>query len=330
LAPAASTHWSEVHALATRPPTQPARARPAVSPTAPAIAPAALPVISAADLEKYGYCPLSWWLSLAEDPATPAPPAQAQLDAGRAAHDQAGEDLEQIRSGEAVVVESEQYILTFSSVAAGIAIFGFLITFLGMEAWNFALIPLVISLFWLVVAAALFRLALQYFFRVRAHRARMGLAAGSGAIVYVGEGAAVDEDPALFSHRLGLVGAPDAIVEREGHPIPVEIKTGRVPKGPLFSHILQLAAYCALVEEKYGKAPAFGLLRYGSGVEYEIEYNDDQRRLLEDKLAEMRAALMTRSVHRNHNRPGKCAHCSRREGCPERLDRPAAAPPATS
>ncbi|HEX9708760.1 MAG TPA: PD-(D/E)XK nuclease family protein [Candidatus Thermoplasmatota archaeon] len=284
-----------------------------------------LPVISAADLEKYGYCPLSWWLSLAdgEQAASPPPPpdAQAQLDAGRAAHDAAGQDLEEIRTGEAVVVESEQYILTFSSVAAGIAIFGFLLTFLGMEAWNFALIPMVISLFWLVVAAALFRLALQYFFRVRAHRARMGMAAGTGAVVYVGEGATIDEDPALFSHRLGLVGAPDTIIDREEYYIPVEIKTGRVPKGPLFSHILQLAAYCALVEEKYGRPPPFGLLRYGAGVEYEIEYNDDQRRLLEDKLAEMRAALASRDVHRNHSRPGKCAGCSRREGCPERLDR---------
>lgn len=285
--------------------------------------PAVLPVISAADLEKYGYCPLSWWLALAEEPQ-PAPPPEAKekLDAGRAAHDEAGADLDEIRTGEAVVLESEQYVLTFSSVATGIAIFGFLLTFLGMEAWNFALIPMVISLVWLVVAAALFRLALKYYFRVRDKRAKVGMAEGSGAVVYVGEGKPVDEDPALFSHRLGLVGAPDTIVEREGHFIPVEIKTGRVPKGPLFSHILQLAAYCALVEEKYGKAPAFGLLRYGSGVEYEIEYNDDQRRLLEDKLAEMRSALTSRDVHRNHNRPGKCAGCSRREGCPERLDRP--------
>ncbi len=282
-------------------------------------------MISAADLEKYGYCPLSWWLSLADETqALPPPPdAKAQLDAGRQAHDAAGLDLEEIRTGEAVVVESEQYILTFASISAGIAIFGFLLTFLGLEAWNLALIPIAISLVWLFTAVGLFRLALQYFFRVRAHRARMGLAAERGTVVYIGEGATVDEDPALFSHRLGLVGAPDTIIEREGHYIPVEIKTGRVPKGPLFSHILQLAAYCALVEEKYGRPPAFGLLRYGSGVEYEIEYNDDQRRLLEDKLAEMRRARSSRDVHRNHSRPGKCTGCSRREGCPERLDKPA-------
>ena len=289
-----------------------------------------LPVISAADLEKYGYCPLAWWLSIQAEPGAPAQPKEAveKLDAGRKAHDAAGADLREIQTGEQVVAESEQYILTFASVAAGCAIFGFILTVLGLEAWRFALIPIAIALVWLLTAVLLFRLALKYFLRVRARRTRMGMAAGSGAVVYVGEGKTIDEDPALFSHRLGLVGAPDSIIDREAHFIPVEIKTGRVPKGPLFSHILQLAAYCALVEEKYGKPPPFGLLRYGSDVEYEIEYNDDQKRLLEDKLSEMRGALASRDVHRNHNRPGKCAGCSRREGCPERLDKPGGAAPS--
>src|SRR2546428_13850716 len=38
------------------------------------------------------------------------------------------------------------------------------------------------------------------------------------------------------------------------------------------------------------------------------------------KMEEMRAAVARGGdVHRNHNRPGKCIGCSRREGCPERL-----------
>jgi CRISPR-associated exonuclease Cas4 len=287
---------------------------------------AQLPVISAADLEKYGYCPLSWWRSLEElsgiSTGAPAPNAAAQLAGGQAAHAEAGDDLAEIRTGEQVVAESEQYILTFSSVAAGIAIFGFILTVLGLEAWRFTLIPMAISLVWLLTAVLLFRLALRYYGRVKERREHMAMAEGSGAVVYVGEGKTVEDDPALFSHRLGLVGAPDSIIEREGFFLPVELKTGRVPKGPLFSHILQLAAYGALVEEKYGKAPPYGILKYGAATEYEIEYNEDQKRLLEDKLAEMRRALVTKDVHRNHNRPGKCANCSRREGCPERLDHP--------
>ncbi len=285
-----------------------------------------LPVISAADLEKYGYCPLSWWRSLEEHGAVkpPAPPkdSAAQLAAGKRAHEEAGEGLKEIRTGETVVAESELYIWVFAGVAVGLAFFGFAVTAIGLQVWPEPLIPIVISLVWLLTAVLLFRLGLKYYEKVKTKRAAM--AAAEGTVVYVGEGKAIDEDPALFSHRLGLVGAPDSVVEHEGHFIPVELKTGRVPKGPLFSHILQLAAYCALVEEKYGKAPPYGLIQYGKAAEFEIEYNDDQRRLLEDKLKEMRGALKSKDVHRNHNRPGKCAGCSRREGCPERLDRAAA------
>lgn len=282
-----------------------------------------LPVISAADLEKYGYCPLSWSRSLEEQGATKPPPrpaqSVAQLEAGKKAHQEVGEGLKEIRTGETVVAESELYIWLFAGVAVGLAFFGFAVTAIGLQVWPEPLIPIVISLVWLLTAVLLFRLGLTYYERVKAKRASM--AAAEGAIVYVGEGKSIDEDPALFSHRLGLVGAPDSVVEREGNYIPVELKTGRVPKGPLFSHILQLAAYCALVEEKYGRAPPYGLIQYGKVAEFEIEYNDDQRRLLEDKLSEMRSALKSKDVHRNHNRPGKCAGCSRREGCPERLDR---------
>lgn len=295
------------------------------APTPPRVTPVSsdLPVISAADLEKFGYCPLSWWRSQDEQKA-PAPPAEAarKLAAGKKAHEKEGEDLKAIRSGEQVVAESEMYIWRFSAIAAGIAIFGFILTAMGLEGWPVALIPMAISLVWLLTAVLLFQLALRYFGRVRARREAMK--ATEGSVVYVGEGKTIDEDPALFSHRLGLVGAPDSIVEREGLFIPVELKTGRAPKGPFFSHVLQVIAYCSLVEEKYGKAPPFGIVKYGPTAEFEVEYGEEQKRLLEGMLGKMREAMVTKDVHRNHDRPGKCASCSRREGCPERLDKPPA------
>ena len=89
-------------------------------------------------------------------------------------------------------------------------------------------------------------------------------------------------------------------------------------RGPLFSHILQVVAYCVLLEEEYGHAPPYGIIRYGDTA-FEIEYNEDQKSLLLQKLGEMRAAIARGGAHRNHNRPGKCIHCSRRAACPERL-----------
>ncbi|HEX9568009.1 MAG TPA: CRISPR-associated protein Cas4, partial [Thermoplasmata archaeon] len=137
-----------------------------------------------------------------------------------------------------------------------------------------------------------------------------------GALVYIDSAA---EKPKLFvSKKHGLSGRPDAVVMDGEHHIPVELKTGRVPRGPLFSHILQVAAYCFLLEEEYGKAPPYGIIRYGE-TSFEIEYNEDQKKLVLQKLAEMRTAITKGEAHRNHNRPGKCIHCSRRSGCPERL-----------
>ena len=34
---------------------------------------------------------------------------------------------------------------------------------------------------------------------------------------------------------------------------------------------------------------------------------------------DMKNIMKNGEAHRNHKRPRKCAHCSRREGCPERL-----------
>jgi CRISPR-associated exonuclease Cas4 len=115
-----------------------------------------------------------------------------------------------------------------------------------------------------------------------------------------------------------LSGRPDAVVMDGDHHIPVELKTGRVPRGPLFSHILQVMAYCVLLEEEDGRPPPYGIIRYGDTA-FEIEYNEDQKKLLLQKLGEMRAAIVKGEAHRNHSRPGKCVHCSRRSGCPERL-----------
>ena len=40
-----------------------------------------------------------------------------------------------------------------------------------------------------------------------------------------------------------------------------------------------------------------------------------------EKMSEMEKILSGESqAHRNHNRPGKCKNCSRKEACPERLD----------
>ena len=171
-----------------------------------------------------------------------------------------------------------------------------------------------LALAWLVGASMFLYGSMRSAEMARATRAKYEI--DSAALVYVDSDR---ERPKLFvSARYGLSGRPDAVLLEGDVHIPVEVKTGRTPRGPLFSHILQIAAYCLLMEEEYGKAPPHGVIRYGDGS-HDIEYNDDLKRLVLQKMGEMRACIAKGEAHRNHNRPGKCVHCSRRSVCPERL-----------
>ena len=53
-----------------------------------------------------------------------------------------------------------------------------------------------------------------------------------------------DDTPILKSTKYNLAGRPDFIIKKDEDRIPVEIKTGRPPKAPFFSHVLQIGAYC--------------------------------------------------------------------------------------
>ncbi len=207
---------------------------------------------------------------------------------------------------------SERIILVFAMAAvilavASVSVPGFVNSLL---AGAFT----VLALIWLIGATVFLYRSMRSAEIARTTREKYQMA--SGNLVYVDS---EREKPKLFvSKRYGLSGRPDAVLLEDDQHIPVEVKTGRTPRGPLFSHILQIAAYCLLVEEEYGKPPPHGVIRYGDGS-HEIEYNEDVKRLVLQKVGEMRACIAKGEAHRNHNRPGKCVHCSRRTGCPERL-----------
>jgi CRISPR-associated exonuclease Cas4 len=124
----------------------------------------------------------------------------------------------------------------------------------------------------------------------------------------------------LYSKKYGLRGKPDYIVKYKGKFIPVEIKTGKIPKGPHFSHIIQIAAYCLLIEQNYKIRPPYGIISYSKEQKHKITYDANLENLLTEKLDEMRECIKKDSAHRNHHRAGKCKFCSRRDSCPEKLD----------
>jgi len=323
--------------------------------------------ISAGDLEKFSYCPLSWWLSRKYDTQ------DRTTRKGIEEHEKLGETLWRIDSGEKTAKESERLVFWYAVVATLIAIMGLeLMPF--EEAVSVGEILGAVALIW-VLAAAFFlykasrstmqskvldyekiilifaivavviainavafmqsNFALAQVMELVAilwligasfflYRSLMSTSIASllrdefrvkGKIEYID----IDESKVFKSERYGLSGRPDYVIKLAENIIPVEEKKGRTPQGPLFSHILQVAAYCLLIEETMGKAPPYGLLKYPER-EDEVEYNDDMKKVLLEKLDEMRGIMRSGDAHRNHDRPGKCRNCSRRDLCPEKIE----------
>jgi len=322
--------------------------------------------ISASDLERFAYCPLSWWLSTKGDVTSPV------LEEGEKEHKALSVELSAIMDEERKARIWERMVLWFALTATVLAVIG--VVFRPVEnsaGWSkilgllsipwvisavlmlyrsasakeerkrsqyeqviviFAIIAMVITLnsvtvlgvdpevamiyevaalIWLIGASVALYISLSARQAAVEKRRKKDI---EGEIRYVGR----RESKLLKSERYGLSGRPDYILSVDGELVPVDVKTGRKPRGPLFSHILRVAAYCLLLSDDEGTKVTHGILKYDN-IEHEIEFNDEVKGLVISKLDEMRKLMRTQEAHRNHNRVGKCRSCSRRSVCPERL-----------
>jgi CRISPR-associated exonuclease Cas4 len=147
-------------------------------------------------------------------------------------------------------------------------------------------------------------------------RRRSGLPWGRVRSEDVGAGRALERP--LVARRLGLTGKPDYLIERGGALIPVEVKPGRRATQPYDSDLMQLAAYCLLVEETSGRAPPYGLLRYAE-QSFRLDYTPAVRARLLDILDEMHALLDADDAARSHDEVRRCAGCGFRATCEDSL-----------
>jgi len=321
--------------------------------------------LSASDLERYGYCPLSWWLGRENEVTSD------ELREGKRKHEAIARELTSIQKHEARAKFWEMLVIIFALVATGLAVIGLSLTPIdNARDWsNFlggiSVLWILAATFMLVRSTSVEKSKLAFYERMIVVFAIVGTLVAINSIsilgvepeaallyemvallcligaciaIYVSISAGrkakihrdeidvegrieyVDKDGSrlLRSERYGLSGRPDYIIEVEGESIPVEVKTGRKPRGPLFSHIMQVAAYCLLLSEEKGERVSHGILSYEK-IEHEIEYSEELEALLHSKMREMRNLISTGEVHRNHHREGKCRNCSRRDICPERL-----------
>jgi len=121
----------------------------------------------------------------------------------------------------------------------------------------------------------------------------------------------------LFSRRYRLTGKPDYIVRTTNGYIPVEIKSGGYAN-PQNNHIMQLAAYCQLIEEQFSSFVPHGVLVYNN-QDYKIQFDPKLRFDLETVIKQMRKSLETKKPSVNHNDSAKCITCSMKSYCLDKL-----------
>ncbi len=178
--------------------------------------------------------------------------------------------------------------------------------------WEFKAVDLA---FWLILAAGLLALLAVLLWRgAGAQRRRVGLP--QGRVIYRDTGG--EPARALFSNRHRLAGRPDYLVRERGQVAPVEVKPGRVAPQPYPGDVLQLGAYCLLVEETEQRRPVHGYLRYADRT-FDIPYSEELRRAVLDALDAIRRDLHASDVPPNHADPARCRACGFRDDCTRSL-----------
>lgn len=111
---------------------------------------------------------------------------------------------------------------------------------------------------------------------------------------------------ALRSGRYRIRGRPDELRRLpDGRTVPVELKSRSAPNGGASrSHLVQVWAYCLLVEETTGRPPPFGVLRYADR-EFRVPWDGSARA----ELLALRRELDRPYDGRATPSSGRCARC---------------------
>ncbi len=121
----------------------------------------------------------------------------------------------------------------------------------------------------------------------------------------------------LHDPELELVGRPDYVIRDDaGFLIPVELKSATAPKQAYASHIVQLMAYCRLVDVHFGQRPPYGIIQYKDRA-FKIAYSRKNEQKLYDLISQFRDS--SSNGKRSHNSPGRCRGCGYASICDQSL-----------
>lgn len=173
---------------------------------------------------------------------------------------------------------------------------------------------------WTALGVCLLLMGLAVLLKARQWRAQSRLP--EGEIVYSDMGTWMRQRKPLYDRALGLTGRPDYLVEQEnGAIVPVEVKSSVAPAEPYLGHVMQLAAYCLLVQGVYGVRPPHGIIQYRDKA-FTVQFSPALEQEALALLREMRALQGASDVPRDHLNARRCAACGHRAHCGQALATP--------
>src|SRR5947199_4807517 len=121
----------------------------------------------------------------------------------------------------------------------------------------------------------------------------------------------------LSSRAYPLVGKPDYIVQLpDGRPVPIELKLSvQNVSEPYPNHVVQVGAYCLILEDYFEQAPTHGILRYAD-CEFTVDYTPALRKKVIRLLAEMERYTEKQPPPLARQRAAKCRACVFQPICP--------------
>lgn len=125
------------------------------------------------------------------------------------------------------------------------------------------------------------------------------------------------EGETLYASEYALMGKPDYIVEdAEGRLIPVELKlTVSGMAQPHNHHLIQIAAYCLILEDYAEAPPTHGILRYADR-DFTVDYTPALRKKVIRLLTEMERYGEQERPDLTNQRANKCRACVFQQICP--------------
>ncbi|HJT55791.1 MAG TPA: CRISPR-associated protein Cas4 [Ktedonobacteraceae bacterium] len=121
----------------------------------------------------------------------------------------------------------------------------------------------------------------------------------------------------LSSNAYPLKGKPDYVVKLpDGRPVPIELKPGvHDVTAPYSNHIIQVVAYCLILEDYFEQAPTHGILKYADR-EFTIEYTPALKKKVIRLLSEMAKCSEKEKPPLSKQRATKCRACTFQPICP--------------